>query len=234
DYAMPGVVADGNGDVFFAGGSDPVPELGGKTPPRGRTEDLGVVAARYDASGRLIWRKRFGGGSPYLNASIALDPQGDPVIAGSFGGRLDFGGGELPRSGSLSDVFLAALDRDGGHRWSRSFGGTGWQGLAGLVVRGDGAILATGQFEGGAIDLGGGPLPSAGSSDVWLAAWDGTGRHLWSRSFGDYHVQFPGGIALDSRGDIVLAGSFSSSIDFGDGPLVSAGAHDVFLVKLTP
>ncbi len=232
DYAGPGVVADGDGNVFFAGGSDPVPELGGKTPPRGRTEDLGVVAARYDATGRMAWRKRFGGGSSYLNVSIALDPQGDPVVAGSFGGRLDFGGGELSRSGSLSDVFLAALDREGGHRWSRSFGGTGWQGLSGLVVRGDGAILATGQFEGGAIDLGGGPLPSAGSSDVWLAAWDGSGRHRWSRSFGDTHVQFPGGLALDSAGDIVLVGSFSSTIDFGDGPLVSAGAHDVFLVKL--
>jgi hypothetical protein len=40
-----------------------------------------------------------------------------------------------------------------------------------------------------------------------------------------------GSLAEDSEGNIVLAGYFSGEIDFGGGPLLSAGSNDIFVAK---
>jgi hypothetical protein len=40
-------------------------------------------------------------------------------------------------------------------------------------------------------------------------------------------------VAIDSKGDVVLAGTFTNpTIDFGGGPLTLAGSQDIFLAKL--
>ncbi len=59
-----------------------------------------------------------------------------------------------------------------------------------------------------------------------------TGSALWSKSFGD-NVQ-PGGIAADPAGNVLITGSFSETVDFGDGPHTSSDGYDVFVLKLDP
>jgi hypothetical protein len=139
DYAMPGLALAANGDLIYGGGSDPTVEFTGKRMKRiDRMMDLGVVVARYDASGKRLWRKRFGNGNDNLHTEVALGPHGDIVVAGSFGGTVNFGGEEI-KSGSMSDVYVAALDPEGKHLWSRHFGGGRYQYLSGLAV--DGATM---------------------------------------------------------------------------------------------
>ena len=65
------------------------------------------------------------------------------------------------------------------HLFSQRFGDTdGDQGLA-IAVDGEGDVLVTGFFE-GTVDSGGGPLTSAGGSDIFFAKYDAAGEHLWS------------------------------------------------------
>jgi hypothetical protein len=52
---------------------------------------------------------------------------------------------------------------------------------------------------------------------------------LWSKQFGT--SAHPTGVAVDGQGNVVAAGSFQSTIDFGGGPIASAGAGDVFVAK---
>ena len=56
---------------------------------------------------------------------------------------------------------------------------------------------------------------------------DAAGHPLWKRSF-DGHV------AIDSKGNVLMTGSFTDPVDFGGGSLVSAGGEDIFVAKLDP
>jgi hypothetical protein len=97
----------------------------------------------------------------------------------------------------------------------------------------DGGVILTGGLIDG-MDLGAGPMTTAGDQDVFVAKIDGTGALSWVKSFGS-----PGGdqatsVAVDSQGDILLGGQLAGPIDFGGGPRGQAGAGGMFLVKLDP
>jgi hypothetical protein len=224
-----------DGDLIHTGGSDPTKEFTGKKMKRKpRMMDLGLVVARYDRSGDRLWRKRFGRGSDNLNTYVDLDPAGNIVVAGSYGGALDFDGQHALEAGAMSEVFLVELDPAGAHRWSRSFGGTRYQYAAGMAVDGAGNVFLTGQTDAGSIDFGGGPIEAEGMGGGFVVKLDDEGRHVWSHGFGGDRLHFPGDLALDSRGNPVVTGSFSGLLELGDELLASSGHHDVFVVVFRP
>jgi hypothetical protein len=102
-----------------------------------------------------------------------------------------------------------------------------------MAIDSAGNMVITGRF-GSLVDFGGGPLTGAGQGDIFVAKLDPSGNHLWSADFGDEDAQVAGGTAIDSAGSVVVTGCFAGTVDFGNGPLVSVGNEDVFLVKLTP
>ncbi|AUX36470.1 MULTISPECIES: hypothetical protein [Sorangium] len=56
---------------------------------------------------------------------------------------------------------------------------------------------------------------------------------LWAKSFGSHEFVFPESARLDSKGNILLAGSFLGTTDFGGPPLISSRMA-FFLAKLKP
>ncbi len=58
--------------------------------------------------------------------------------------------------------------------------------------------------------------------------------HIWSQRFGDAASQSARALAIDAFSAIVMTGEFSGVVDFGDGPLTSAGGTDIFLTRLGP
>lgn len=58
-----------------------------------------------------------------------------------------------------------------------------------------------------------------------------TSKHLWSHRFGDGDAQFGKALAVDASGNVVVAGYFEGTVDFGGGELTSAGSADVFVAK---
>ncbi|MGK3989343.1 hypothetical protein WME99_40225 [Sorangium sp. So ce136] len=56
----------------------------------------------------------------------------------------------------------------------------------------------------------------------------------WARGFGDSGTDDRTSIASDAAGNYYVTGSFQGTVDFGAGPLTSAGGQDVFLLKLDP
>jgi hypothetical protein len=110
----------------------PVEELPPGDAPLTETPDAGDPDGGAPASeaGSLDWARRFGTGEQDSAADIAVDPEGDLVLVGTFAADgFDLGGGALPNprgpdeAGASPDLFVAKLTPDGSHRWSRGFGG---------------------------------------------------------------------------------------------------------------
>ena len=161
--------------------------------------------------------------------------EGDSVVlAGTFFEDFDLGGGPLVNQGD-EDIFVAKLDPAGGHVWSLGFGDEAQQTARGLSVDGAGNILITGSLstESG-VDFGGGMLMSGGGSDALAVKLDAAGKTLWSSRFGDAPDQDGYDTAVDSAGNLVLAGVFRGSVNFGGEALMTAGDYDLFLAKLAP
>jgi hypothetical protein len=72
---------------------------------------------------------------------------------------------------------------------------------------------------------------SVGSFDLFLAKFSPTGAHLWSRSFGNTGLDIGYSVATDAFGNIVMAGAFQGTVDFGKGALTSAGLRDIIVAK---
>jgi hypothetical protein len=154
------------------------------------------------------------------------------LLAGSFETSIDFGGGVLMSAGQ-EDGFVAKLTSAGVHAWSKRFGGSGLDSAAGIAVDAMGNVVIVGDFE-GTINVGTTMLTSAGMSDVVVAQFNSLGNVVWSKRFGDSADQQASAVAVDSPGNVVVAGAFNGSIDFGGGAIQSAGAQDIFVAKLSP
>ncbi|MEO7328248.1 MAG: nucleotide-binding protein, partial [Minicystis sp.] len=87
----------------------------------------------------------------------------------------------------------------------------------------------------GTIDLGVGPLVSAGGTDIFLAKLDPTGATVWSKRFGDAADQVGSAVAVDAAGTAYITGSVKGAVDFGLGPLTNAGdpLTDVYLAAFS-
>jgi uncharacterized protein (AIM24 family) len=233
DQYAEAIALDSAGNVLVTGSFYGDLDFGGGSLHGAGGED--VFIAKLDVNGGHVWSKSFGDAADQLAASIAVDGSDNVILAGSFNGTIEFGGGPLSSAGG-ADVFLAKLDASGGHVWSRRFGDTADQHAACVAVDGAANVFLTGDYN-GTVDFGSGSLQSAGAGDVFVTKLDENAGPGWSKSFGDaqsgdVQIQIARGVATDAAGNVVVTGEFAGTVDFGKGPIQSAGGGDVFVVKL--
>ncbi|MEZ4312244.1 MAG: hypothetical protein R3F14_29800 [Polyangiaceae bacterium] len=100
-----GVAFDPFGAVLLAGDFTGTVDFGGGNLVSAGGTD--VVVAKYDGLGNHVWSKRAGDGGAQTAAGIDADATG-AVVAGTFAGAVNFGGGNLTSAGN-TDVFLVKL-----------------------------------------------------------------------------------------------------------------------------
>ena len=90
------------------------------------------------------------------------------------------------------------------------------------------------------MDLGGGTLSNAGHTDLFVAVFARDGSHVWSKRFGGAGSDDVASLDIDDSGNIMVAGSFDDTLDFGGTPLMSVlspnlsvPSRDIFVAKLT-
>jgi hypothetical protein len=232
DDVVNDLALDGSGGPVATGYFNGSADFGGGTLSSAGGKDIYV--AKYSSAGSHVWSERIGGSLDDAATSVAVDGGGNVVLTGNFASSsVDFGGGALLNSGG-ADIFLAKYSSAGTHVWSKRFGGGFSAAENGYDVATDGAgnVLLTGSVV-DTIDFGGGPLPSDGWYDIFLAKFSATGAHVWSRRTGAGAGK---GIAADSSNNVITAGTFSGGtrVNFGGSDLLSPGGNDTFLVKLGP
>lgn len=217
---------DGNAYIVgtFSGAIDLV------DPPLVSAGERDLFLAQIAPDGKVMWAKRFGNAVDQQSASIAVDSEGNVVLAGTFEGTLSFGGEILSAQGF--DVYVAKLDNSGAHLWSNRFGDSDTQNVIDVKVDVDQNVLLTGSFRGG-IDFGAGVMTaSCCDFDVYVAKLGSDGMALWSKSFGDAANQSVSSASTDSSGSLVVFGSFSGTMDFGGGSLVAGASDSLFAARL--
>jgi len=121
------------------------------------------------------------------------------------------------------------------HQWSQALLGSGQSFAQDAAIDGDDNIIVVGTFS-ETVDFGAGNHTASGK-DIFVLKYGHDGALLWSKSFGeDNNPQLGAAIASDSNGNIILAGTFIGSVNFGCGTLQAEGSQfsDVYVAKLSP
>ncbi len=107
DQHLTSLAVDTSGNVTVTGQFQGTIDFGDGAHTSAGGNDIFV--AKIDASGLPLWSKTFGDVSfAQSGRSISADPSGGVIIAGVFGGTVDFGGGSLTCKGT-SNAFVTKL-----------------------------------------------------------------------------------------------------------------------------
>ena len=225
-----GIAVDGSDNVIVIGSFRNTVSFGGANLASAGLED--IFLAKYAPNGVFQWSQRFGSASSDNGYSVAVDVSGNVIATGSFQGTVNFGGTGLASSG-IEDVFLAKYNSGGVHQWSQRFGSTGFD--AGTFVATDKSsnVVLTGEFD-NTVSFGGGGVVSAGDRDIFVAKYNPSGVHQWSKGFGAVSIDLGAPLAIDASGNVVISGSASGAVDLGGGSLPVQTAHDIFIAKYSP
>ncbi|MBM4359205.1 MAG: nucleotide-binding protein [Deltaproteobacteria bacterium] len=230
DFARD-IALDVNGNVVVIGDFAGTVALGGATLTTAGLSDI-VVARLNGANGTAATPTRFGGTGFDFGRSVITTPTG-AYVGGEFEGTVDFQGGAVKSAGGF-DMFLVEFATAGNVVQSKTFGGAGDESILALGLDSMLNVLLAG-YTTGSINLGSGPVTSAGGRDILAAALSPQLKATWTRRFGDSSFyQQAAAIAGSSTNGIVLGGQFSGTIDLGTGPTMSAGGTDAFAVSFPP
>lgn len=208
-----------------------------------------IFVAKLDDTGKLLWTKSAGGTGDDFAPGLHVDGTGNVHISGyicesgATGCNATFGSKTLTGQGE-SDAFLAKLDSSGNTLWALSFGSTSSDYAGHMAVNAAGEIFLTGSIcydSGGTtctarVDSNLPTLTSKGEEEIFIAKFDANGTAKWAKAFGSTSEDYGFGIALDSKGNVHVAGYFcggasSCTMTIGSTNLSTRGTYDIFLAK---
>ena len=202
-----------------------------------------MFISKLDALGNFVWAKQIGGTTYDYGRAIKIDPTGDLVIAGSFGGTADFDPGvgvsNLTSAGGF-DTFVCKMDTAGVFIWAKGVGGPNTESGISMDVDGLGNIYTTGSFS-GTVDFD----PGAGVAlcstvvlgDIYLFKLNSSGNFVWVKTMGGPGDDGGFAVTVDALNNVYTTGFFNDSADFDPGidslRLTSAGGWDIFITKFS-
>lgn len=202
-----------------------------------------IFVSKLDADGNFLWAVNMGGTTSANGEAIAINSDGNCVVTGNFSETIDVDPSDEVFNLTAvdgSDMFAAILDEAGNLIWAGAMGGPGFQYSGAVAIDAAGNIVIGGFF-GNSCDFD----PNAGESIIttaegsaFVVKLQADGTFMWVRHIEgatDSNVNC-WDMALDSNDNILLAGSFSGTVDFNMGAgafeLTSAGSTDIYVCKL--
>lgn len=221
-------------DAVGWAGADPVVAgyYGGTLDPDGRALHgagaLDVWVARLGGErGNLGWIHRGGGPGSDAAQAIAVAPDGDVLVAGSFTRWADLSSTHLTSLDESGDPFVARVGADG-FEWARSFTSEGTAVARAVAPLGGGRIALAVEFD-GLLAAGYQRSESAGATDACVIVLEQTGAVGWTRQLGGPEADTV--VGLGWTGDrLVVAGSFTGAMS----NLRGQGGRDGYAIGLTP
>jgi endonuclease/exonuclease/phosphatase family metal-dependent hydrolase len=218
------IVVDPKGNIYVAGWSE---ESWGK-PINPHAGDKDAVVAKLDSKGELQWHTFLGSSGWDEGRGIAVDGKGNVYIVGTS--EATWGTPVHPHQGDTQDAFAAKLNPKGELKWNTFMGGSqsGDEGTA-ITVDLSGNVYV-GSFGGASWNTP--PVnPISCGTDGWVTKLNSGGVKQWYTSMGAAIIAGIGSIAVNTIGDICIAG-------WSGGPFFSrpinpySGGREAFAAKL--
>ncbi|WP_437734892.1 hypothetical protein [Sorangium sp. So ce1335] len=238
-----------DGDAVITGAFSQTVTFGGSTLVTAERPDTdGFLVRLSGEDGGHVYSVQIGDDETYppgdqYGKGVGVDSMGRTVVAGTFVTSVDFGADHTHHSDSVeASGWVAQYDPEGTLLWNTSFknrdgstfdiGGVDVDpaGNAGIVGLFSGRVTFNGTSS---VDV---PRETTGAddSDMFVVRLSATGAHSWSKQLGDADKQnwvLPiQGVTFDNEGELVFAGGFRGTVEFGDGEL-SANDADWFVAK---
>jgi hypothetical protein len=223
-------------EVMLAGAFRESLQFGSTPPLVGAVGDVGeAYLAVFDSSGTPLFSRGFIAPGQQLVVQSTIDANGNLYVTGTTDDVITVAGGSIGAPGK--NAFVAVFDPTGSALWSQPLGpltGTSGYSVGGVAVDAQGNVAVTTTYV-GTTTLGSTQHTSVnGSQDILVAELDSSGNFLWSQSFGDAtDDENPRRIAVDSLGNVVVAGNVRTQLSCGGKLLPYSGGDDVFVLKLS-
>lgn len=208
-----------DGSVYLVIGYEPGDTFAGRALESGVSPNAPAALVKIDRAGDVEWIRSWVGSSHTFAVGVTMTSDGDVVSCGLTFGSVDLGGGTLvPASGEAG--FVARHTPGGEHVWSSLIETSSADEAQDCVSDGAGGVF---------VSLGGGMLMVPSGSDAVVAQYDPSGAIAAVHAAGGGFVQGLS-VAVGPSGEPVVGGTFSSEVDWGQGP-ITAEASDAFLVS---
>ncbi len=180
-----------------------------------------MFIAKYDGAGSYIWAKNMGSATGSANArSIKTDASNNVYVSGIISGTVDLDPSASTAnltSASSTDAFFGKYSSSGAYIWAKNVAGSGPDECFSVTVDAASNVYITG-YIGGQADFD----PSAATVtlyssgfDIYMAKYDVSGNYVWAKNFGSSANSNNGyAVTIDPSGNLLLAGTFTGTIDF--------------------
>jgi len=239
------IAVDSTGNVWMAGHTysadfPPLGEFGA-----GMHGSLDAFVALISPSGALSWATCLGGsgqpdfGDGDMAIAVAVDPSGNGWVAG-FTNSSDVpapGGFQTSNAGGEADGYIARISPAGELLWASYLGGSDTDLIESMTLDASGDAWVTGWTCSSDFPTPAGPRGSLdGYSDTFVTRISSSGTLAWTGFLSGDSGDTGNGIAVDSTGNVWVAGS-TGSTDFptpGGFQTTNAGARDAFIAAFAP
>ena len=238
-----GMDLDASGNIYLTGStnsSSGIATTGAfKTTNSGGNNDAFV--AKFSAGGFPVWATYFGDNGGDMAEDIALDGNGNVVIAGntnSYTGIATSGAFQSTFGGSTGDGYIAKFNASGTSLlWATYFGSNLLDNIFGLCTDTSGNIFITGETNSvtNIASIGAYQETFGGIRDDFIAKFSPTGMRLWATYYGGSDQEQAKDIITDLAGNIFVTGSSQSKNNIAIAPSyqdTNAGGYDAFILKI--
>ncbi len=234
DEGVGAVTLDATGNPYLTG-SYLSPKIGFGTDTLVNGGGLDLFTVKLDPSGNTVWAKTASGTLNDVGYDIKVDASGNVHVVGTFNSHnLTFGTTVLATKGN-DDIFVLKYDPSGNVLWAKSLGGNGDDIGKSISLDANGNSLIAGYYASTSMLAGTTTLTNAGTNNLYLAGYDGSGNVLWAKSAGGSGSadDRANSICTDGFGNAFVGGYFTSpTLTLGATPLANAGVMDIFVAKV--
>lgn len=192
-----------------------------------------IWVCKVDENGDVEW--------DYTIGSEMRHEFGQAVIQTCDGGYLIGGNSSPEGSGNIScvpptwytEALLFKLDSNGQEEWQRCYGGSGDEGITGLIEVDDGYMFLsyTESNDGDVSGFHG--TPQLGKYDIWIVKTDFFGEIIWEKCYGGFDNESARKIIQTSDGGFVVTGiTYSNNGDVSGNPSLTKYQPSIWMFKI--